>query len=66
MSDTTNTTPETVGYVTYGGVNGRPDDVNHPDKLEATATSTDPAAGRNSVPDGFTYDVDTDTYTRAQ
>ena len=54
----------TPGYVTYGGVNDRPDDVNHPDNLEAAATSTDPAAVK-TVPDGFTYDEDTDTYVRS-
>ena len=63
MSDTNEPTT-TPGYVTYGGVNDRPDDVNHPDNLEAAANSTDPAAVK-TVPDGFTYDADTDTYTRS-
>ena len=63
MSNNTETTP-TLGYVTYGGVNDRPDDVNHPDNLEAAAASTDPAAVK-TVPEGFTYDADTDTYTRS-
>ena len=47
--------------VTYGGVNDRPDDVNHPDNLAAAASSTDPAAAFN----GFTYDPETDTYVRS-
>ena len=63
MSDT-NQTSTTSNYVTYGGVQDRPDDVNHPDNLETAATSTDPAAIK-TVPEGFTYDADTDTYTRS-
>lgn len=51
----------TAAHVTYGGVNDRPDDVNHPDNLEAAANSTDPSAPLA----GFTYDADTDTYTRS-
>ena len=53
--------------VTYGGVQDRPGDVNHPDNLATPATSTDPAAGKHaapSVPDDFQYDPATDTYVR--
>lgn len=63
MSDHTAETT-TPGYVTYGGVQDRLDDVNHPDNLEAAANSTDPAAPVNAVPEGFSYNAETDTYTR--
>lgn len=72
MSDTNNTTPDTTtpATVTYGGVQDRPQDVNHPDNLTPVGTSTDPAAanvGKHAapnVPDDFQYDPATDTYTR--
>lgn len=59
-TDTTKTEPA-LGYVTYGGVNDRPDDVNHPDNLEAAANNTDPADPFS----GYTYDEKSDTYTRS-
>jgi len=69
VSDTTNTTPDTTtpATVTYGGVQDRPGDVNHPDNLTPAPTSTDPSAGKHaapSVPDDFQYNPATDTYTR--
>ena len=60
MSDTNETAP---AVVTYGGVQDRPNDVNHPDNLAAAANSTDPAA-THAVPEGFSYDSDTDSYVR--
>ena len=67
MSDTDGTNNNTTAnpaVVTYGGVQDRPNDVNHPDNLAAAANSTDPSAPNQGLPDGFTYDADTDTYTR--
>ena len=62
---TENSTP---GYTTYGGVQDRPDDVNHPDNVATEATSTDPSAAPvttvDAVPEGFSYNPETDTYTR--
>lgn len=73
MSDTTNTSPETPATpvtVTYGGVQDRPGDVNHPDNLAPVGVSTDPAAPTGAhaaaptLPDDFQYDPATDTYIR--
>ena len=72
MSDTNLTpAPDAVPVtVTYGGVQDRPGDVNHPDNLAPVGTSTDPATpttGKHAapnVPDDFQYDPATDTYTR--
>jgi hypothetical protein len=50
MSDTTGT-PE---YVTYGGVQDRLEDVNHPDNLEAAPVSTDPSAPTQGTEDFIT------------
>ena len=58
-------TPPTI---TYGGVQDRPGDVNHPDNLGVTPNSTDPAAvavtPNTAPPSDFVYDPGTDTYTR--
>ena len=72
MTDTNLTpAPDAVPtVVTYGGVQDRPGDVNHPDNLATATTSTDPAATGTAkhaapgVPDDFQYDPATDTYTR--
>jgi hypothetical protein len=55
-----NATPE---YTTYGGLQDRPEYVNHPDNLTAPTVSTDPAAV-TSGPTGYTYDPETDSYIR--
>lgn len=73
MSDTSgtnNNTSATPVTVTYGGVQDRPGDVNHPDNLAPVGVSTDPAAPTGAhtaaptVPDDFRYDPATDTYVR--
>lgn len=70
MSDTNgtnNVNGTTPAVVTYGGVQDRPNDVNHPDNLAAAATSTDPAAGSHagpSTPEGYHYDENSDSYVK--
>ena len=59
MSDTSNT-PETV---TYGGVQDRPDDVNHPDNATVEATP-DTTTQSPIVPEGYYYNPATDSYVR--
>lgn len=72
MTDTGATTDQpnadTVTPVIYGGVQDRPDDVNHPDNLPLTNPSSDPSQGtpveNKTTPTDFEYDPETDTYTR--
>lgn len=72
MSDTSatnNNTSATPATVTYGGVQDRPGDVNHPDNLAPVGVSTDPAAvatptEQKTPPSDFEYDPATDTYVR--
>ena len=64
MSDTTNEAPESV---TYGGVQDRLDDVNHPDNATVEATpevTPDAAAPSPTAPEGYYYNPVTDSYVR--